>query len=247
VPAGAGLLPITAEELSELRSAVEEERVGDADRIIDRLAESGEFAGMDALDQVSDLILMSDFRGAVKLLDGLSAREARGRAAEVPEASRLAADTEVAGPPESREAGAPPESAKDVAAEVTAAEAPFVAAAAEAPAAAEASVAEAEEEAEAVPEAVAADAGEPMELSDDRKPVGGGEAAAFSAEDIIELKNAVEEGRVGDADRIIDRISESGNGNDIVVLDQVSDLILMSDYQGAIKLLEGLSARGGTE
>ncbi|MDR1039189.1 MAG: hypothetical protein LBR80_03300 [Deltaproteobacteria bacterium] len=48
-------------------------RIGDADRIIDRLTGSARAAQAGLLDRVSDLILVSDFKAVASLLDGVPA------------------------------------------------------------------------------------------------------------------------------------------------------------------------------
>jgi hypothetical protein len=51
----------------------------------------------------------------------------------------------------------------------------------------------------------------------------------------------VQDGRLGDADRLIDRLAETNGGSNGDFLDKVSDLILVSDYHGAIRLLDEAS------
>jgi signal transduction histidine kinase/ActR/RegA family two-component response regulator/HPt (histidine-containing phosphotransfer) domain-containing protein len=68
---------------------------------------------------------------------------------------------------------------------------------------------------------------------------------AISPADLEALRNAVESGRIGDADRIIERLWESVDPIAAGVLDRVSDLILVSDFGGAIRLLEDISRPAG--
>ncbi|MDR1038825.1 MAG: response regulator [Deltaproteobacteria bacterium] len=69
--------------------------------------------------------------------------------------------------------------------------------------------------------------------------------AFIGTDDFRELRSAVSEGRVWDADRIIIRLSGSGGGFAKGVLDRVSDLMLASDFKGATSLLDGIPGQGG--
>ncbi|MDR1081552.1 MAG: response regulator [Deltaproteobacteria bacterium] len=74
-----------------------------------------------------------------------------------------------------------------------------------------------------------------------------GVTAGISPEDLAELRSAVAEGRLGDADRLIDRLNENDGGEGGDFLDKVSDLILVSDYQEAIRLMDEISSTTGTK
>jgi HPt (histidine-containing phosphotransfer) domain-containing protein len=66
-------------------------------------------------------------------------------------------------------------------------------------------------------------------------------SSGISPQDLVALRSAVQDGRLGDADRLIDRLAETNGGSDGDILDRISDLILVSDYQGAIRLLDEVS------
>ncbi|MDR2612356.1 MAG: response regulator [Deltaproteobacteria bacterium] len=72
-------------------------------------------------------------------------------------------------------------------------------------------------------------------------PSGGG---GVSPEDLAALKEAISSGRVGDADRLVDRLSASTGGATKEILDNVSDLILVSDFAEAARLIDELAGAG---
>jgi HPt (histidine-containing phosphotransfer) domain-containing protein len=66
-----GLAGMTRADLEALRDAVSHEMAVDADRIIDRLSAQNIGPARDLLDRLSYLVMVSDFPGAAKILDGI--------------------------------------------------------------------------------------------------------------------------------------------------------------------------------